>query len=99
MARPYRLLVPIWTLRQILEVGVINDSLLIPCKHGVDGLGQLGAAAFVDAVGVDLSEADVLAPGENARPFDLRLCCLGLYNIETLHVSEGHFPLHVLCVR
>lgn len=34
-------------------MGVADCGSLVPIVHGVDGLGQLGAACFVDATRVD----------------------------------------------
>jgi hypothetical protein len=33
----------------IRQIGVAHIGVAVPAKHGVDGLGQLGAALLVDA--------------------------------------------------
>jgi len=37
----------------VFQEGVAHSGLAIPGKHGVDGLGELGAAGLVDAARVD----------------------------------------------
>ena len=49
--------------RNVVEVRVADQGLRVPCKHGVDSLGEFSAAGAVDAACID------------PKPFDaVRLC-------------------------
>lgn len=44
--------------QHVAQVHIADDGVLIPTKHGVDSLGQLGTAAFVDAARIDPLDLD-----------------------------------------
>ena len=55
----------------VLEPDVALCGARVPLVHGIDGLGQLGAAAFVDAASVDPCQAIASLLGDFAELSDL----------------------------
>ena len=51
----------------IREEGIADLGVAVPVEHRVDGLGQLGAAGFIDTAGVDPDVAVTVAAGDFAR--------------------------------
>src|SRR3569833_3466793 len=56
------------------QVGIAYGSLTVPAKHGVDGLGELGARRLVDATGIypDVVEVVLSRLGAAAGDFLVR---------------------------
>ena len=57
--------------RDVVEVRVADVRARVPREHGVDGLGELGAARAVDAAGVDPEPLVAVRLGEPAALADL----------------------------
>lgn len=64
------------SVREVLEVDVADSRGLIPLKHGIDGLAQLGAAFLVDTAGIYPSVSDPLKSCLFASEPDLVKSCL-----------------------
>ena len=54
-------------LRDVFEIHEAYPGVAILCEHGVDGLGQLSRARFVDAVGVDPNPGVSVSTSQAAR--------------------------------
>ena len=49
--------------RDICEIDVASDRIMVPAKHGVDSLLKLGAVRLVDATCVHPKELQTVTPG------------------------------------
>ena len=69
------------------EVDVADGGVTVPCEHGIDGLGELGAGCLVDAACVDPDP--VVAIGD---------CYVGASSnlAESLKLARPLGPLYVL---
>ena len=71
--------------------------LLVPVEHGVDGLGQIGAAGFVDAASVNPAVINALATSFAASGGDLVVACL-CCSLTLTKLPESHL-LTSPCMR
>src|SRR3569833_1372364 len=86
------------------QVGIAYGSLTVPAKHGVDGLGELGARRLVDATGIypDVVEVVLSSLGAATGAFLVRSPPLQQPQIAT-HFLESYLLMspgvRQVCVR
>jgi hypothetical protein len=73
---------------EVLKIGNAALGLLVPLKHGVDGLAQLGAAGLVDAARIDPDMVHSLGQCELTYGLDLLESPLLGSHGQILHVLE-----------
>jgi hypothetical protein len=73
-----------------VQVRIANLRVLVLCVHGVDGLGELGAAAFIDAARIDPDVAITITESMPAAVLQFRVALLRVCEA-AVHVGEGDF--------
>jgi len=75
---------------QIRQVDVAGFGLLVPVEHGVDSFRELGAAALIDAAGIDPCEAQSSGSSQGAGLLDLAVALFG-FGLRIPEVSKDDF--------
>jgi hypothetical protein len=83
----------------VAQEDIADLGPLVPAEHGIDGLGQFGAAALVDAARIDPDPFEIVRGRLLAALSDLGVASLGLAHRRSfLQVDEGDLVV-TPCVR